>query len=171
MPARYYTFTKKLDGDAHVQFFAINSDVLGANDREQVAWLDRELGKSKATWKIVYGHHPLYSHGSRPYNLRMVRHLEPLLVKHKVDLYVAGHDHMLEMLKPINGVHYVVCGAGAGPRHAYRVNWTERAYYAATLGGFCTLRISAHDLVIEFCRMKGETQFGHTLYKGRTGPF
>ena len=58
----------------------------------------------------------MYSHSKRPYNLTLVRRLEPLLVAHKGDLYVAGHDHVLELTRPVKGVHHVVSGAGGEVR-------------------------------------------------------
>ncbi len=171
LPARYYTFRLPLDGGEHAQFFALDTDVFGRADPDQLTWLKRELGASKARWKIVFGHHPLYSHSKRFHNLRMIRHLEPILRRFNVDLYVAGHDHVLEMLKPVHGVNYVVSGAGGGPGKAYSVRWTESSHYAATRGGFCLFRLSKTELVIEFVRMNGETQYAHTLHKGRLGPF
>jgi tartrate-resistant acid phosphatase type 5 len=172
LPSRYYTFSHDLD-DQSVQFFAVDTTPLGwrKNDPEQLKWLDETLAASKARWKIVIGHHPIYSHSKRPYNTSLIRRLEPLLVKHKVDVYLAGHDHVLEMVKPIKGVHYVVSGAAAGPRKAYPVRWTDKSYYAATNGGFVWMRVSKDELVLEFVRMKGETQFAHVLRKGRSGPF
>jgi acid phosphatase len=171
MPSRYYTFRVDLDDGQHAQFFALDTDILGRADPKQAEWLERELKSSKAHWKIAFGHHPLYSHSKRFHNLRMIRHLEPVLRRYKVDLYVAGHDHILEMLKPVNGINYVVSGAGGGPGKAYEARWTESSHYAATLGGFCLFRLSKTELVIEFVRMNGKTQYAHTLYKGRLGPF
>lgn len=173
LPARYYTFAYDLDGGHKVEFFAIDTTPLGwrTEDTEQMEWLKKSLSQSKARWKVVIGHHPMYSHSKRPYNQTLIRRLEPLFEKHKVDLYLAGHDHVLELTKPVKGVHYVVSGAGGGPMKAYKVRWTDKSYYAATRGGFVWLRISKDELVIEFCRMKGETQFAHTLLKGRTGAF
>ena len=72
----------------------------------------------------------------------MIEKLEPLLVKHKVDVYFAGHDHTLEMLKPVKGVNYVVSGAAGGPDKAYNVTWSDDSFYAATLGGFVACRAS-----------------------------
>ncbi|MGE0708571.1 MAG: metallophosphoesterase [Planctomycetota bacterium] len=172
MPARYYTFSHELDGGTTVQFFALDTTPLGFRnpDQEQLAWLERELAASKARWKVVFGHHPLYSYSKRPFHKTLIERIGPLFEKHKVDLYMAGHDHVLELLKPIKGVHHLVSGAAGGPAMAYPVDWPEESYYAATNGGFVWLRVSKDELVIEFVRMKGETQFAHTLYK-RTGPF
>lgn len=184
MPAQYYSFSRKLDGDATVEFFAVDSTPLhlgSAGIDKQLAWLDKALGESKARWKIVFGHHPLYSNGAHGSDPRLphgehgsdpplTARLEPLFVKHKVDVYIAGHDHHLEMTKPIRGVHHVIAGAGAGPQRAYKAKWTDDSYYTATLGGFIALRISADNLLIEFVRLKGETQYAHTLTKSPRPP-
>ncbi len=173
MPAQYYSFSRKLDGDATVEFFAIDSTPLhlgSAGIDKQLAWLDKALGESKARWKIVFGHHPLYSNGEHGSDPPLTARLEPLFVKHKVDVHIAGHDHHLEMTKPIKGVHYVIAGAGAGPQRAYKAKWTNESYYTATLGGFIALRISADNLLIEFVRLKGETQYAHTLTKSPRPP-
>ena len=74
------------------------------------------------------------------------------------------------MLKPIKGVHYVIAGSGAGPQRAYKAKWTDESFYTATLGGFVALRVSHNELVIEFVRLKGETQYAHTLTKSSRPP-
>jgi len=49
-------------GGPLVEFFVINTVRLEKDkkDPEQLAWLERALAQSKARWRIVYGHHPLY---------------------------------------------------------------------------------------------------------------
>ena len=95
----------------------------------------------------------------------MIAALEGVLTTHNVDVYFAGHDHTLEMLKPVEGVHYVISGGGAGPERAYGVDWTDESYYAATLGGFTLCRLSRDELVIEFVRLDGKTEYAHTISK------
>ena len=168
MPAAYYTFTRTLADGTIVQFFAIDSNPIRWQEdgfAEQLTWLDGELEKSSARWKIVFGHHPLYSHSVRGYGDVMIARLEPLLTKYQVDLYLAVHDHTLEMHKPVKGVHHVVSGAAGGPDKAYSVAWTDESYYAATLGGFVFIRVDKDALVIEFVRLDGQTQYAHTLTK------
>jgi len=135
----------------------------------QLKWLDEQRQKSSATWKIAFGHHPLYSNGAiqrtNPEKDTMIKALEPIFVKHKIDLYFAGHDHSLEILKPIKGIHYVISGSGAGPSRAYNVNWTDESFYAATLGGFVLCRVSRNELLIEFVRIGGGTQYAHVITK------
>jgi predicted phosphodiesterase len=168
MPSPYYSFSKNLDGDATVAFFAVDTTPLHLGSEgidQQLAWLDKALGESKARWKVVFGHHPPYSHGDHGPDAPLTALLEPLFVKHKVDVYLAGHDHHLEMLKPIKDVHYVLAGGGAGPQRAYKAEWTDESYYTATLGGFIALRISNDELIIEFVRLDGNSQYAHTLHK------
>ena len=86
-------------------------------------------------------------------------------IEHGVDLYIAGHDHALEMLKPVRGVHYVITGAGGGPGKAYPVEWTNESFYVATLGGFTLIRMSRDEIRIEFVRMDARTQYAHTISK------
>ena len=101
---RYYSFSQ---GPA--EFFAMDSTYM---DRVQLDWLDRELGGSLARWKIAYAHHPLYSSGKRhgsELDLRVL--VEPLFVKHGVDVVLAGHEHFYERLNPQRGIYYFTSGA------------------------------------------------------------
>ncbi len=101
---RYYTFARR-----NARFFVLDSDYL---DAKQLAWLDEALGSARDDWKICYFHHPLYSDGGRhgsELDLRVV--LEPLFVRHGVNVVFSGHDHVYERLKPQRGIYYFVAGA------------------------------------------------------------
>ena len=67
-------------------------------ERDMAAWLERSLAESTARWKIVVAHHPLWSSaGSKYEQARVLRRLIlPALCRY-ADLYVAGHDHTLEL--------------------------------------------------------------------------
>jgi 3',5'-cyclic AMP phosphodiesterase CpdA len=67
-------------------------------ERGMVDWLERALKESKARWKIVIGHHPLWSvSGGKFEQARVLRRLIlPTLCRY-ADLYVAGHEHTLEV--------------------------------------------------------------------------
>ncbi len=169
MTGLYYTFTRVLTDGTDVQFFAIDTDPI-VSERAGIAiqlhWLKRALAKSTARWKIAFGHHPLYGHNPRRgYNEAMIAHVGPLLTQYGVDAYFAGHDHTLEMIKPVGGVHHITSGAAGGPEIAYDVNWTDEGYYAATGGGFVLCRVTNDELLIEFVRMDGRTQYAHTIGK------
>jgi tartrate-resistant acid phosphatase type 5 len=68
-------------------------------ERGMAAWLEAALADSKARWKIVIGHHPIWSSGGTKFEeARVLRRLIlPALCRH-ADLYFAGHEHSLEVL-------------------------------------------------------------------------
>jgi predicted phosphodiesterase len=103
---RYYKFSE--DG---VDFFALDSTYMTP---AQVEWLQKELEGSDADWKIAFKHHPIYSSGERHGSEMDLRALvEPLFLKHGVDVVFAGHEHFYERLKPQNGIYYITQGAAA----------------------------------------------------------
>jgi predicted MPP superfamily phosphohydrolase len=124
---RYYTFKQ---GD--VQFFATETNSLrnpnSPTRNAQLQWLDRELGKSKAKIKIVFGHHPLYSAGRYGSDKILIRDVEPILVKHKVKLWVDGHDHNYQRSNVIKGVTYLVAGGGGAGLYPITTQETFSAY-------------------------------------------
>ena len=109
-PSRYYAVTR---GPA--DFFYLDSGSIersGPDAGEQLSWLDDALDASEAQWKIVCTHHPVHSSGSHGPTEPLQRVLEPILVRHHVDLVLAGHDHHYERSEPIDGVTHVVSGGG-----------------------------------------------------------
>ena len=103
---RYYTF-KPRNG---VRFFALDSNYM---DPEQIQWLERELGSSGSDWKIAFFHHPLYASGKHGSHVALRKVIEPLFLKHAVDVVFAGHEHFYERIKPQHGIHHFVSGAAA----------------------------------------------------------
>ena len=103
---RYYTFKKQ-----SVRFFALDSNYM---DRDQIAWLKKELEASGSDWKIPYFHHPLYSsggtHGSE---VDLRQQIEPLFLQYGVSAVFAGHEHFYERIKPQKGIQYFTSGAAA----------------------------------------------------------
>jgi predicted phosphodiesterase len=79
----------RYSSDVHV--FVLNSNV--SDMSEQAGWLDRELAQSDARWRIVAMHHPIYSSGRDRDNPEKRAVLLPVLLKHRVDLVLQGHDH------------------------------------------------------------------------------
>ncbi|HSB12419.1 MAG TPA: metallophosphoesterase [Blastocatellia bacterium] len=139
MPSPYYTFTA---GPA--QFFALDTNEVSD---AQLAWLDGELTRSTARWKIVYGHHPIYSDGEHGDNAVLKERLLPLL-KNRADVYLAGHDHILNHVKAEGGVeHFVSGGGGAG---LYKVKPGSRTLFAESRNGFTVLEATASELKIVF---------------------
>jgi 3',5'-cyclic AMP phosphodiesterase CpdA len=112
LPNSYYKATH-----GPIDFFILDSslplaDLADAD--EQLAWLERELAASTATWQVAALHHQLYSSGKkRAPDPRVREALEPIFVEHGVDIVFYGHDHFYERTHPQNGITYVLSGAGA----------------------------------------------------------
>ena len=67
-------------------------------ERGMVDWLERSLADSPARWKIVMGHHPIWSSaGSKFQQARALRALILSALCRHADLYLAGHEHTLEL--------------------------------------------------------------------------
>jgi predicted phosphodiesterase len=112
---RYYTFVPPVDPitrwDTRVRFFAIDSTYL---DRDQTQWLARETSESRAEWKIVFMHHPLYTSGRYTMSARGIRFaLESTFVTGGVDVVFSGHEHIYQRAEPQSGILYFITG-GAG---------------------------------------------------------
>ena len=139
LPATYYTFTA-----GAVQFFALDTNEI---PEAQLAWLKEELAKSRAIWKLVYGHHPIYSAGVHEDSPRLVKQLLPVL-KERADIFLAGHDHDLQHLKPEGGVHFFVSGGGGAGIRQPRPG--PRSLFAKGVHGFSVLEADAKELKVRF---------------------
>lgn len=141
MGGRYYTFREQ-----NVQFFALDTNG-NADWEQQLTWLETELRRSKATWKIVFGHHPIYSSGVYGNSTTLIDRLSPLFKKYGVQLYINGHEHSYERTRPINGTTYLVTGiGGAQLRPVGRSEWTA---YATSQYGFTALEVYPDRIEIQ----------------------
>ena len=132
MQGRYYTFRRE-----SVQFFALDTND-NADWKNQLVWLEKELSQSTAPWKVVFGHHQIYSSGVYGLNQPFIKTLAPIFQKYGVQLYINGHEHSYERTRSINGTTYLICGAGAGTRPVGRSEWTE---YSASRLSFATFDV------------------------------
>ena len=101
----YYRFKK-----GTVSFYALNSNYM---DKKQVEWLEDKLATDTSEWKIAYFHHPPYSSGGKHGSDTKLREIiEPLFVKHGVNVVFTGHEHFYERIKPQKGIYYFISGSG-----------------------------------------------------------
>lgn len=127
-PEYYYTFRY-----GNAQFFMVDSNRDLSEGSDQYNWLEQELARSDATWKIAVHHHPPYSsesddHGNtfRGEISRMghekVRDLPKLYDRYHVDFSLFGHTHVYERTWPLrdnrinqrNGTIYINSGGAGG---------------------------------------------------------
>jgi hypothetical protein len=112
--------------EAGAAFFAVLDSTLAVADaaavRHQAEWLDAALSRTRAVWKLVMFHHPVYSSHPRRDNPALREYWVPVFDRHHVDLVLQGHDHAylrtypmrggITVATPDRGTVYVVSVAG-----------------------------------------------------------
>mmetsp|Transcript_3842 Transcript_3842/g.5979 ORF Transcript_3842/g.5979 Transcript_3842/m.5979 type:complete len:488 (+) Transcript_3842:165-1628(+) len=132
MPSRYFVFnytlpsgdilsvvnidTQLLDTDHDDTGFVYENPKWRTVRKTQLDWIDSTLAEQSkvATWVVVTGHYPIYSVGLNGDNDVLLNMLAPILRRHNVHMYIAGHDHSNQYIAMDDGITYVVCGQGAG---------------------------------------------------------
>jgi tartrate-resistant acid phosphatase type 5 len=176
MPAQYYAKTFAIDSDHSVLLVFLDTNPLNPDYKNeakyaetqkqdaatQLAWLAQQLTTSKATWRIVIGHHPLYSSGKRYGTTEGIRSvLEPILEKHHVDAYYAGHEHDLQHNQPQGtSVAHYVSGAGSEVRPVAQREFTV---FAKSEAGFASVSVSAQALLTQFINASGQVIYQHQI--------
>ncbi len=164
MPFRYYTFAA-----GPVRFFALDTDEgtiglfrSGPWSDEQRNWLSAQLGKHReAPWKIVYGHHPIYSDGHHGDTDRMIEDLLPVLKEHRVDVYLAGHDHDMQHFDR-DGIQFFIVGGGGQETRKVK---KKRAVFARQAHGFMLIEAGGLELTLSLIGTGGRAMHSKTLRK------
>ncbi len=176
LPARYYVDTQTLPDGSKADFFYVDTspfiqkyigtktDISGQDTDTQLKWLDNALAASTSPWKIVIGHHPIYtsvegSDGQDHDQPELVARLNPVLKKHDVKIYICGHDHCLQAVR-VDGISYVVTGAGS---QVYMPKGTVRGGFASGAHGFMTALLTAGKLDYALVDMNGQTLYADTV--------
>src|SRR5215203_1602527 len=174
LPASYYTYTA-----GPVQFFVLDTDWIMREwkkdtpaDKQkdpvklQREWLEAKLKASKSIWKVVYGHHPAYSTGGHEDNRPIIDQILPVL-KGQADVYIAGHDHDMQYLKPEGGVHFFISGAGGHDLRDLKGKRDLRIWGKQKTPGFSVLDANAGSLTVKFLNTKNAQLCSVKLIKGK----
>lgn len=184
MPARYYTKKFTVNGDKSQQVLIVFMDtnplipefydnaeygpnVKGQDTTAQKKWLNKVLGDVDPSikWKIVVGHHPIFSGGSRTntYDTKAIRsRLKPILDIYNVDVYIAGHEHSLQYIKPSGKTHYFISGAAS---ERTPVKLIEDMEMGASTYGFMTFSIRKNELLVQTINDEGEIIYSTSIKK------
>lgn len=164
---RYYSFVPPEDPltrlATRVEFFALDSTNL---DRTQLAWLDERLARSHARWKIVFLHHPLYTSGRYRNASRAHRWaLEPILMRHGVNVVLSGHEHIYQRVALQQGILYFVSGGAGSLRRGDGVaaSFIARSYDEDY--HFMLMEIDDDAMHFQAVSRAGETIDAGTLYR------
>jgi len=156
---RFYTFKPK----NNVRFFALDSTRM---DDKQLAWIDTSLQQATEDWKICYFHHPLYSNADRhgaSVDLRV--RLEPIFIKHGVNVVFSGHDHVYERVKPQKGISYFVSGAAGQLRRGNMSPAEQTAAYFDQDQSFMAVEIAGSEMYFEAVSRTGKIVDSGTIMR------
>ncbi len=123
----YYSFDW-----GNVHFVSLNSNLAEFPDafERMLTWLERDLGRQRNFWKVVYFHHPPYPTGHHlddPVCAAMRDRVVPIVERHGVQLVLSGHEHSYQRTFPLRGgvpvegpggTTYMITGGGGGGLHA-----------------------------------------------------
>ncbi|HSY52549.1 MAG TPA: metallophosphoesterase [Thermoanaerobaculia bacterium] len=148
-PARQYVVESKV-----AELLLLDTTPFAANRNAGAADAVKQVFSStKTTWRLAVGHHPIVSSGyhghfPRAEHLRMLT-LEPLMKRAKVDLYICGHDHHLELID--GQPRLLISGAGSDPvppliPHAKTLYPSD----ATRQLGFAVVELEVHTMTIRF---------------------
>jgi acid phosphatase type 7 len=159
---RYYSFDW---GNTH--FVALDSELYhgdrGSNPEEQRDFLERDLATTRKRWTVAFLHRSPYGSSRHGGDEKVREDLEPLFVKHGVDLIFSGHDHVYERTVPITGVTYVVSGGGG--RRLYPAGNGELTASSVSVHHAVLVRVSGSRLLLETLEVGGKVVDRLELYQ------
>lgn len=126
-------------GNAH--FTVMDSNAMGAANREDLEWLEKDLAKTDKTYKIVMFHHPAYPAVDIPKDNQRAETIRnnfvPVMEKAGVNLVLSGHQHVYMRTWPLkngqrstDGIVYLM-GYSGGKQYSP----ASYDYVACSIGG------------------------------------
>jgi tartrate-resistant acid phosphatase type 5 len=127
----------------------------------QNGWAEDGLRSSTANWKLVFGHHPLYTCGMRKTQPQYMRKFEGLFNETHVDAYICGHEHDLQVHKPTGTVTYFVSGGGGSKRPIQSP--FEFTHFAQSSLGFMVVEILNGKMEVTSYNENGQVLYVETI--------
>jgi len=173
MPARMFSWSELLPDGGLADFFFIDTTPVYDGTHgwrttfvpletfvvDQFRWLRRALAASTADWKIVVGHHPVFSGGVHGASWGLIRYLKPMLEEHGVRVYLNGHDHDFQHIE-LDGVTYITCGGGAEPRE---VEAASGSLFARSTLGFMAATLTKAAFSFSFVGVDSQPFYSATV--------
>ena len=176
LPSKYFKEQFSAGGNESVEMFFMDSnpyqkDLLGAGSSypelnaldtfSQNGWIESGLLNSSADWKLVIGHHPLYTCGMRKNHPQDMRKFEGLFNETHVDAYFCGHEHDLQVHKPAGTVTYFVSGGG-GNKRAIQTPF-DFTHFAQSSLGFMVVEILSGKMTVTSYNENGQVLYVETI--------
>ncbi|MGH7941497.1 MAG: purple acid phosphatase family protein [Limisphaerales bacterium] len=173
MPARYYMQSHQIDPLTRADFFYLDTTPMiriyhrydfqgkihlnvGTQDvPAQLAWFKAALSGSKAQWKFVFAHHPIYSGGEHGDQPELIESVLPLLQEHNVHAYFNGHDHDLQHLVA-GDINLFCTGAGSQVRPTKKIRYSR---FAKSGPGFTTICLGPDKMDVAMVDWQGSVLY------------
>ncbi|MDJ0911917.1 MAG: metallophosphoesterase [Desulfobacterales bacterium] len=128
---------------------------------EQLELIQRAFKNPEdSIWKMAAGHHQIRSFSSKyGDSQQLIDNLLPVLRKYRVDMYLCGHSHNLQLITRAAEPLYVISGAGGARIRKIKNDTTGSLIYRAEQHGFVKIEATPDDLRIQFIKsLKEERQ-------------
>lgn len=199
MPDHFYTKTFPLpncpqtDGNCHLEIIFVDTSILAPSETQQthldgihpvtaqqqmtaLTTVENMLKASTARWLIVAGHYTIHSMAEHGDIAELRDLLVPLLERYQVNLYLNGHDHVLQHIS-WHGVEYVTSGHGTMTQNYPYGYWNYSRGSAAgkgsrfgTIGpGYGSASVSLDLLTFALSDRYGQDLYSFTLTNPRLG--
>jgi acid phosphatase len=157
-PARQYAVRSPF-----ADFTFVDTTPLAHGRKSSVESAFRDAFKgSKAPWRVVVGHHPVISSGYHGYfpraEVARMRTLIPALREARVDLFIAGHDHHVELIR--GRMLHLISGAGSSPIPPIKLRATTIFPDQIRLEriGFAVVELTAKTIRVRFYNATGKAR-------------
>ncbi len=160
---RYYSYDW---GNAH--FISLDSNIplqdVARGDRSMLDWLEQDLQRTRAFWRIAYFHHPPFATGPNrndPLSALARQYLAPILERYGVQFVLNGHEHSYQRSFPLrngtvadNGTVYMVTGGG-GHRNIYGTDPSPLLDARASVYHYVRIDVQGSRLTTHTIRIDG----------------
>lgn len=147
------------------RFFFLNG--MGDYTGDDRTWLEGALSSADSedlAWRIVVIHDGPYSPGIHGDNQALhAGKIPAMLLRHKVDLVLSGHDHLYERGN-VDGLRYVVSGGGGAPLYPVK-NTRPTTRKAESTNHVVTLDVSSSEIKLAAKRSDGSALDSAVLTK------
>lgn len=156
-------------GNAH--FLCLGMQI----DEKMLAWVEQDLAASKARWKFVFHHLPIFDDGSHREAWGR-NSLLPILRKHRVDFALSGHSHGYQRFWPMfktgenddHPITFIVTAGGGAP--LYRVESSPHLAVGRSVYHYVLFEIDGDHLMLRALTPEGHEIDALRLTKEGTKP-
>ena len=185
MPARYYSKKISINDDTTQQALFVFLDtspfitqyyssedhkdnVKSQDTAAQRRWVQTVLSDPSPNikWRIVVGHHPLYTGGKRITSIdtkEMKDLFRDIFEKYKVDAYICGHEHNLQYIKPAGKTHYFITGSGS--ELTPTIKHPDGGKFALSDNGFMAFSLTADKMLVQIINKEGTILYTDSINK------